>query len=35
VIALQIHGNMVGTIRYRNLVITELPARQGGQEPAP
>jgi hypothetical protein len=25
VIALQIHGKMVGTVRYRNIRITELP----------
>ncbi len=32
VIALQIHGKMVGTIRYRNIVVTELPARRVVQE---
>ena len=27
-IALQIHGGLEGTIRYRNLRITELPAQR-------
>jgi hypothetical protein len=31
VIALQIHGGLKGTIRYRNLRITELPAAEGIQ----
>lgn len=30
VIALQIHGGLKGTIRYRNLRITPLPAAGGG-----
>lgn len=34
VIALQIHGHMVGTIRYRNITISELPVRQACQETA-
>lgn len=34
VVALQIHGNMVGTIRYRNITITELPVRQVVREMA-
>ena len=29
IIALQIHGGLKGTIRYRNLRITELPAANG------
>jgi hypothetical protein len=33
-IALQIHGDMVGTIRYRNIVVTELPAPRVVQETA-
>jgi hypothetical protein len=33
-IALQIHGNMVGTIRYRNIIVTELPVRRVVQETA-
>lgn len=28
-VALQIHGQMVGTIRYRNIAITELPQKEG------
>jgi len=35
VIALQIHGGLVGTIRYRNLHITELPATAAGDESRP
>ena len=34
-IALQIHGGMVGTIRYRNIVVRELPNENPGQETAP
>ena len=34
VIALQIHGDMVGTIRYRNISVTELPVRQMVRETA-
>jgi hypothetical protein len=31
-IALQIHGNMVGTIRYRNIVVSELTDRNAARE---
>jgi hypothetical protein len=34
VIALQIHGNMVGTIRYRNITITEVTDPRGVRETA-
>ena len=34
VIALQIHGNMVGTIRYRNITITEVTDPRGVPETA-
>jgi len=33
-IALQIHGDMVGTIRYRNITITELTDPRGARETA-
>ena len=34
-IALQIHGGMVGTIRYRNIVVRDLQAREPAREAAP
>jgi hypothetical protein len=34
-IALQIHGGMVGTIRYRNIVIRDLQTRVRAKETAP
>ena len=34
-IALQIHGGMVGTIRYRNIVIRDLQAKEPAREAAP
>jgi hypothetical protein len=34
VIALQIHGKMVGTIRYRNITITEVTDPRGARETA-
>ena len=34
-IALQIHGGMVGTIRYRNIVVRDLQARAPAKEHAP
>lgn len=34
-IALQIHGGMVGTIRYRNIVIRDLPTKTPPKETTP